>query len=191
MGDVAQRHPNQPLTVRFAEAMRVKRASVPHLKAGHYVAHTMMAGFGYPPKGSAYVSLGELLLKGDSPNADLMAQFLRQRDGQTFQSIPVVAFYTRDFKRLHIYIEFLAVYHKDRLVGAIHAPKSGESEQQVKERLDRECMEMPTVMGRPRACGAARPLGVAVHSADARAGRARSRVRHDHGRAGRRHACHH
>src|SRR3989442_12356912 len=141
----------------------------------------MMAGFGYPAKGSAYVSPGELLLKRDSPNADLMAQFLRQRDGQTFQSIPVVAFYTRDFKRTHTYIEFLAVYHKDRLVGAIHAPKSGESEQQGKERLDRGGMEMPTVMGRPRACGAARPLGVAVHPPEAPAGPGPSPVPHDHG----------
>lgn len=80
--------------------------------------------------------------EGDSPNADLMTQFLRQQDGRTFQSIPVVAFYTRDFKPLYTYIEFPAVYHKDRLVGALETPKPGESELQTRERRDREFVEM-------------------------------------------------
>ena len=34
----------------------------------------------------------------DSPNADLMNAFLRERDGQTFQSVPVAAFFTRKFE---------------------------------------------------------------------------------------------
>jgi hypothetical protein len=80
--------------------------------------------------------------EADSPNADLMAQFLRQQNGRTFQSIPVLAFYTRDFKPLYTYIEFPAVYHKDRLVGALDAPRPGESEPQTRERRDREFMEM-------------------------------------------------
>ena len=31
----------------------------------------------------------------DSPNADLMADFLNRRDGETFQSIPIIAFYCK------------------------------------------------------------------------------------------------
>ena len=45
----------------------------------------------------------------DSPNADLMAEFLNRRDGETFQSIPIVAFYSKD---LH---EFLLPYDAVRL----------------------------------------------------------------------------
>jgi hypothetical protein len=78
----------------------------------------------------------------DAPNADLMAQFLRRQNGQTFQSIPVLAFYTRDFEPLYTYVEFPAAYHKDRLVAALSAPRRGESEPQARERWDREFMEM-------------------------------------------------
>lgn len=80
--------------------------------------------------------------EGDSPNADLMVQFLRQQNGRTFQSIPIVAFYTRDFTALYTYIEFPAVYHKDRLVGVLETARPGESEPQTRERRDREFMEM-------------------------------------------------
>jgi hypothetical protein len=71
-----------------------------------------------------------------------MAQFLRQRDGRTFQSIPVIAFYTRDGQLLYTHREFPAVYHKDRLVGALEVPRPGESEAQTRQRRDREFMEM-------------------------------------------------
>jgi hypothetical protein len=70
----------------------------------------------------------------ESPNADLMARFLRQRDGQTFQSIPIAAFYTKSFEHLYTYMEFPAVYHKDRVVAAIRAPKPGESKEAAMER---------------------------------------------------------
>ena len=68
------------------------------------------------------------------PNADLVAQFLRKRDGQTFQSIPVAAFFTKRFEHLYTYLEFPAIYHKDRVVGAIRAPRPGESKEQALER---------------------------------------------------------
>jgi hypothetical protein len=70
----------------------------------------------------------------ESPNADVMAQFLRKRDGQTFQSIPIAAFYTKDFEHLYTYVEFPAIYRKDRVRGAINAPKPGESKEQAAER---------------------------------------------------------
>ncbi len=70
----------------------------------------------------------------ESPNADLMAQFLRRRDGQTFQSIPVAAFYTKDVQHLYTYTEFPAIYRKDRVVGAIRAPKPGEAKDAAMER---------------------------------------------------------
>jgi hypothetical protein len=78
----------------------------------------------------------------ESPNADLMAQFLNRRDGKTFQSIPVVVFYTRDMKELYRYIELPAVYHKDRVVGAVRAARPGETPEQARERGQRDFMAM-------------------------------------------------
>jgi hypothetical protein len=70
----------------------------------------------------------------ESPNADLMAQFLRKRDGQTFQSIPIAAFYTKGFEHLYTYVEFPQIYRKDRVVGAIRAPRPGESKEDTARR---------------------------------------------------------
>ena len=78
----------------------------------------------------------------DAPNADLVAEFVNKKNGGAFLSIPVVAFYTRDFRHLATYIEFPAVYRKDRIVGALRAPKGGESAEQTKVRGDREFMEL-------------------------------------------------
>ena len=60
-----------------------------------------------------------------SPNADLVNEFLREQGGQTYQSVPVAVFFTRDFKRLHHYIEFPAIYHKERLFRAMQAQDPG------------------------------------------------------------------
>ena len=70
----------------------------------------------------------------ESPNADLMAQFLRKRDGQTFQSIPIAAFYTKSFEHLYTYLEFPKIYRKDRVVAAIRAPRPGESKDDTAKR---------------------------------------------------------
>ncbi|HEU4368838.1 MAG TPA: thioredoxin family protein [Methylomirabilota bacterium] len=78
----------------------------------------------------------------ESPNADLMAQYLNRRDGKTFQSIPVIVFFTRDMRELYRYIEFPAVYHKDRIRDAQGAPKPGETAEQASQRSAREFAEM-------------------------------------------------
>jgi thioredoxin family protein len=70
----------------------------------------------------------------EQPNADVMAEFLRRRDGQTFQSIPIAAFFTKDFQPLYTYVEFPSIYHKDRVRSALNAPKPGESAEQAAER---------------------------------------------------------
>ena len=80
--------------------------------------------------------------EADSPNADLMGEFLNHRGGQTFQSIPVVVFFTRDFRPLYRYTEFPAVYHKDRIRGFLNAPRSGETPEAAKQRADKEFVEM-------------------------------------------------
>jgi len=78
----------------------------------------------------------------DSPNADLMTEFLNHRNGQTFQSIPVIVFYTKDLHPLYRYTEFPAVYRKDRIRGSFNAPRPGETSAQAKQRADKEFMEM-------------------------------------------------
>jgi Thioredoxin len=78
----------------------------------------------------------------DSPNADLMADFLNRRDGETFQSIPIIAFYTKDLELLYRYTEFPAVYRKDRIRGALNRPAAGETEAAGKARGDKAFAEM-------------------------------------------------
>ena len=78
----------------------------------------------------------------DSPNADLMADFLNRRDGETFQSIPIIAFYSKDFELLYRYTEFPAVYRKDRIRAAQNRPAPGETEAASQARGLREFAEM-------------------------------------------------
>ena len=82
---------------------------------------------------------GQSLLKGApdparSPNADLMAHYMSERDGQRYASIPVAAFFDRDFDEVYRYVEFPAIYHKDRLVAEIRGPRAGETAEQTKAR---------------------------------------------------------
>lgn len=74
----------------------------------------------------------------ESPNADLMAEFLNEKNGQTWQSIPVAVFHTNDLEYLYHYVEFPAIYHKDRVVAAIRAARPGETAEQTTERGTRD-----------------------------------------------------
>ena len=74
----------------------------------------------------------------ESPNADLMNAFLRERDGQTYQSIPIVAFYTRDFEYLYHYTERPAIYHPLDLSTAMQMRHRGESREVAWERFLRD-----------------------------------------------------
>src|SRR5262249_24618377 len=79
------------------------------------------------PRDGQTVGRGPRADPADAPNADIMNEFLYVRDGQTYQSIPVVAFFTRDFSYLCHYTEFPAIYHKESLLSAMLAPKPGET----------------------------------------------------------------
>ena len=83
------------------------------------------------------------LAEAPDSNADLMAEFLNDKNGQTWQSIPVAVFYTKDLEYLYHYTEFPAIYHKDRLVsGHIRAPRPGETNDETQARADREFMAL-------------------------------------------------
>ena len=71
-------------------------------------------------------------------NHDLMLEFLNKKNGGEWASVPVAVFYTKDLKELHRYLEYPAIYNKDRIRGGQAAPRSGESAEQTKERAMRE-----------------------------------------------------
>jgi len=58
----------------------------------------------------------------------------------------VAVFYTRDFRELHRYFEYPAIYHKDLVRGQMGRARPGESETQAKDRAAREFV---TLQGSP------------------------------------------
>jgi hypothetical protein len=74
---------------------------------------------------------------------DIMAGLLNHKNGQTYRSIPVCAFYTKDLEYLYHFTEYAAIYDKDRVVNQnIRAPKAGESPEQTRARAEREFGEV-------------------------------------------------
>ena len=74
---------------------------------------------------------------------DIMADFLNHKKGSTFRSIPVCAFFTKDFEYLYHFTEYVALYDKERVVVQnIRAPKAGESAEQTRARAGREFGEL-------------------------------------------------
>ncbi len=67
-------------------------------------------------------------------NYDIMLEFLNKKDGAEWASVPVVAVYTKDFQELCRYIEYPAIYHKDRIRSHQQAARSGESADQARDR---------------------------------------------------------
>jgi hypothetical protein len=70
---------------------------------------------------------------------DIMAGLENHKDGESYRSIPVCAFYTTNFKYLYHFTEYAALYDKERVVVQnIRAPKPGEPAEQTRERAERE-----------------------------------------------------
>ncbi len=82
------------------------------------------------------------LAEAPDSNADLMAEFLNEKNGQTWQSIPVAVFYTKDLEYLYHYIEYPAIYHKDRVTGHLRAARPGETSAETRARGAREFMAL-------------------------------------------------
>ncbi len=76
---------------------------------------------------------GERSDPAESPNADIVNEFLREQDGRTYQSVPVAAFFTKDFRYLHHYIERPIVHYtrRPRVVAAMQAPRPGEDRERA------------------------------------------------------------
>ena len=72
-----------------------------------------------------------------------MADFLNRKNGGAYRSIPICAFYTKDFKYLYHFTEYAALYDKERVVVQhIRAARPGESAEQTQERAGREFGEL-------------------------------------------------
>ena len=71
-------------------------------------------------------------------NHDIMLEFLNKKNGAEWASLPVAVVYTKDFRELCRYIEYPAIYNKDRIRGRLQAARPGETEAQAKERYMRE-----------------------------------------------------
>ena len=82
------------------------------------------------------------LAEAPDSNADIMAEFLNPKEGQTWQSIPVAVFYTKDLEYLYHYVEYPATYHKDRLRGHMMKSRAGESDAAAQARGNREFVEL-------------------------------------------------
>ena len=62
----------------------------------------------------------------DSSTADLVQAFANEKNGQRFATVPVAVFFDRDFNEVSRYIEFPAIYHKERLIGHYRKIQPGE-----------------------------------------------------------------
>ena len=71
-------------------------------------------------------------------NGDLVREFANEKKGQTWASVPVAVFLTNDFRELYRYLEYPAIYHKERLIGHLRAARPGETEEAAKARGGRE-----------------------------------------------------
>ena len=75
---------------------------------------------------------------GSSPNADLVREYTNEKNGQKFATVPVAVFFDGDYIELYRYIEYPAIYHKDRVLAALRKARPGESEEQTKARGGRD-----------------------------------------------------
>lgn len=136
-----------PTIARFAEAGNME------LRIFNRDGETLSA--------SPSLSLGE----APASHADIMGEFLNHKKGQTWRSIPVAVFYTKDLEYLYHYTEFPAIYEKDRIVwGHIRQPRPGETKEQTEARVARE---FPALQASPFfriwACAAVDEIVSALH----------------------------
>jgi len=87
-----------------------------------------------------FVRDGETMLREGLPdpaaggNADLVHAFANEKNGQRWATVPVAVFFTEDFVELYRYIEYPAIYHKERVIGHLRAARPGETPDQTKAR---------------------------------------------------------
>ncbi len=68
---------------------------------------------------------------GSHSNADLVREYANEKNGQQFATVPVAVFFTGDFVELYRYIEYPAIYHKDRVLTHLRTARPGETDEAV------------------------------------------------------------
>jgi hypothetical protein len=71
---------------------------------------------------------------GAGDNADLVHEFANEKKGRKWASVPVAAFFTKEFRELYRYIEYPAIYHKEQVLAHLRAPRPGETPDHTKAR---------------------------------------------------------
>jgi hypothetical protein len=71
-------------------------------------------------------------------NTDLVLEYANEKNGQKFATVPVAVFFTKDWVELYRYVEYPAIYRKERVIGALRAARPGETEDQTKARGGRD-----------------------------------------------------
>jgi hypothetical protein len=95
-----------------------------------------------------FVRDGDVMLMQGLPepsaagNADLVIEYANEKNGQRFATVPVVVFFDRDGNELYRYIEYPAIYHKERVIGHLRSPRAGESADDAKQRGGRQIGEL-------------------------------------------------
>jgi len=75
-------------------------------------------------------------------NPDLVLAFANEKNGQRFATVPVAVFFDRSFNEMHRYIEYPAIYHKERVIGHLRAARPGETQDEAKQRGGRQIGEL-------------------------------------------------
>jgi len=83
---------------------------------------------------------GEAMLRKGLPdpaaggNADLVVRYANEKNAERWASVPVAIFFTPDFAEVYRYVEYPAIYRKDRVIGHLRAARPGETEEHAKAR---------------------------------------------------------
>jgi hypothetical protein len=87
---------------------------------------------------------GDVMLMSGLPepnaggNPDLVHAFANEKNAQRFATVPVAAFFDRAFTELYRYVEYPAIYRKDRVIGHLRSARPGESPEDARARGGRE-----------------------------------------------------
>ena len=74
-----------------------------------------------------FVRDGDTMLRKGLPdpaaggNADLVVAYANDKNGQQFASVPVAIFYSGDWVELYRYVEYPAIYRKERVLGHLRS----------------------------------------------------------------------
>ena len=91
-----------------------------------------------------FIRDGDTMLRKGLPdpasggNADLVHAYANEKNGQRWASVPVAVFFAEDFSEIYRYIEYPAIYRKERVIGHLRAARADETADQTKARSGKE-----------------------------------------------------